>query len=319
MITIDQAGQTPSGAATGGISRAGRARAVRWEKATPYLMVLPVLALMGVFIYWPLLYSVYLSMLDWNFISPTREFVGAENFLDLARDDGFREALVNTALYLLVLVPALVLLPLGVALLMWPIRRSRAQTAYRAVLFSPVVVSFAVIAVVWLWIFNPSGGLLNQAIVAAGGQGPEWLNDPDLAFWCVVAVAAWKMFGFNLVLYLAALEAVPKDYLEAAQLDGARSWALFRDVRFPLISPTFFFVLVVTFVFVSEEVFAAINVLTQGGPFGQTSNLFYYLYERGFEFFQVGDASATALVLFVAVMGVTWLQFRFAEGRVHYG
>jgi len=286
----------------------------------PYLFVLPVIAMMAVFIYWPLLYSVYLSTLNWNFVSPTREFVGLENYVELAREEGFRKAFVNTGLYLLVLVPILVFLPLGLSILLWPVRRSRAQGAYRAVLFSPVVVSFAVASVVWLWIFNPLGGLLNRLIVATGlGGGTDWLQNPTTALWCIIAVSAWKAFGFNLILYVAALESVPRDYLDAAKLDGAGWWALFRHVRFPLITPTLFFVLVTTFIFVSDEVFAAISVLTQGGPFGTTTNLLYFLYERGFRFFEVGEASATALVLFAAVMCVTWLQFRFAEGRVHYG
>jgi multiple sugar transport system permease protein/sn-glycerol 3-phosphate transport system permease protein len=288
------------------------------EKLVPYLLVLPVLAMMGLFIYWPLLYSVYLSTLEWNFVSPTREFVGLGNFVQLAKDGGFRRAFLNTGLYLLFLVPLLVLLPLALAVLLWPVRNSRAQPVYRAVLFSPTVVSFAVAAVVWLWIFNPLGGVLNELLIAAGGSGVDWLQDPDTALWCIVAVSAWKALGFNLILYIAALESVPKDYLEAAALDGAGGWALFRHVRFPLITPTFFFVLVTTVIFVSDEVFAAINVLTQGGPYGQTTNLLYYLYERGFEFFQVGEASATALIVFFAVMTVTWLQFRFLEGRVHY-
>jgi multiple sugar transport system permease protein/sn-glycerol 3-phosphate transport system permease protein len=276
--------------------------------------------MMGVFIYWPLLYSVYLSMLEWNFVSPTREFVGLANFVELARDEGFRRALVSTGLYLLVLVPLLVLAPLGVAMLLWPIRGSRVQGAYRAVLFAPTVVSFAVAAVAWLWIFNPIRGLLNQILlIAAGRSGVNWLQDPDTAIWCVILVSAWKAFGFNLILYIAALESVPRDYLEAAALDGASGWTLFRHVRFPLITPTFFFVSVTTFIFVSEEVFAAISVLTQGGPYGRTTNLLYYLYERGFEFFDVGGASATALVLFGAVMAVTWLQFRLLERHVHYG
>lgn len=289
------------------------------EALSPYLLVLPVLTFMGLFVYWPLVYSVYLSTLDWNFVSPVREFVGLENFLELARDEAFRQALFNTGLYLIVLVPLLVLLPMGLALLLWPVRRSRAQGIYRAVLFAPTVVPFAVAAVVWLWIFNPLQGILTQVLIAAGGDRINWLQNPDTAFWCIVAVAAWKVLGFNLILYIAALESVPRDYLDAAELDGAGQWALFRYVRFPLITPTCFFVLVTTFIFISDEVFAAINVLTRGGPFGKTTNLLYYLYERGFESFQVGTASATALVLFAAVISVTWLQFRFLERSVHYG
>jgi multiple sugar transport system permease protein/sn-glycerol 3-phosphate transport system permease protein len=215
----------------------------------------------------------------------------------------------------LVLVPLLVFLPLGLAMLLWPIRRSRAQGAYRAVLFSPTVVSFAVAAVVWVWIFNPVAGVLNEAL----GTRINWLADPNTALWCIVAVSFWKVFGFNLLLYIAALETVPKDYLDAAQLDGAGWWALFRHVRFPLISPTFFFALVTTVIFVSEDVFDAINVMTEGGPFQSTTNLTYHLYERGFQFFQIGEASAVALLLFAVLTSVTWLQFRYLERHVHYG
>jgi multiple sugar transport system permease protein/sn-glycerol 3-phosphate transport system permease protein len=160
--------------------------------------------------------------------------------------------------------------------------------------------------------------VLNQVIVAAGGREVGWLQDPSVALWSIILVSVWKLLGFNLLLYIAALEAVPRDYLEAASLDGAGPWALFRYVRLPLISPTLFFVLVTTVIFVSDEVFAAIYVLTNGGPYGTTSNLLYYLYERGFEFFQVGEASAVALLVFAAVMALTLLQFRFVERHVHY-
>lgn len=288
------------------------------ERLAPYLFVLPVLAFVGVFIYWPLAYSVYLSMLDWNFVSPVRTFVGFENFVELAGDSGFRQALANTGLYLLILVPLQIVVPLGIALLLWPVRHSRAQGVYRAVLFSPTVVSFAVAAVVWLWIFEPVEGVLNQLVLATGGERVNWLQNPNAALGCMILVSFWKAFGFNLLLYLAALEAVPRDYLEAAQLDGAGGWALFWYVRFPLMTPTFFFVLVTTVIFVNDEVFAAISVLTEGGPFGRTANALYYLYERGFEFFQVGEASAVALIIFAAVAALTVFQFRFVERHVHY-
>jgi len=299
--------------------RRARIRDTRGERVIPYLLVFPALALMGVFIYWPLVYSVYLSTLDWNFVSPVRTFVGGENFVHLTRDRIFGQALRNTGVYLLALVPIQAFLPLALALLLWPVRRSRAQTTYRAVLFTPTVISFAIAAVVWLWIFNPIQGVLNKIIVGAGGGKISWLTNPQTAIWCVIVVAAWKTIGFNLLLYLAALEAVPGEYLEAAALDGASGWQLFRHIRWPLISPTFFFVLVTTVIFVSDEAFAAINVLTDGGPFEKTTNVLYYLYERGFRFFQVGQASAVAVLVVIAVMAITYLQFRYVERHVHYG
>jgi multiple sugar transport system permease protein/sn-glycerol 3-phosphate transport system permease protein len=290
-----------------------------WEHVAPYAFVLPALGLMVAFIYWPLVYSAYLATLDWNFISPDREFVGLDNFAGLAADERFWQAVRNTGLYLLTLVPIVVLVPLGLALLLGPIRRSRFQTAYRVALFSPTVVAFPVAAVIWLWIFNPVGGVLNRLLEAAGGSGADWLADPGLALWCIVGVCAWRLIGYNLLLYLAALEGVPTEYLEAAAVDGAGAWAAFRDIRWPLIRPTVFFMVVTAVIFVSNEAFGAIYVLTDGGPFGQTTNVLYYLYERGFRFFQVGEASAVSVLIFAAVMAITWLQFRLLERHVHYG
>ncbi len=289
-----------------------------WSRLTPYLLVLPVLVLMLLFIYWPLVYSFYLATLEWNFVSPTRTFVGLHNFTALATDKNFRTALGNTGLYLLVLVPVQVLLPLAFAVLLGAIVRSRAQTAYRAVLFTPTVMALPVAAVCWLWIFNPIQGVLNKLLFLVGGSRVSWLTDPKVAIWCIITVAIWKALGFNLLLYLAALEAVPPEYLEAAALDGAGGWALFWRIKWPLITPTFFFVLVTTVIFINDEAFAAINVLTDGGPFQHTTNVLYYLYERGFRFFQVGQASAVSVLVVLAVMTLTWLQFRFVEGRVYY-
>lgn len=298
--------------------RSARFRA-SWESVTPYLFVSPVLGLMLTFIYWPLAYSVFLSTLEWNFISPDREFVGLDNFRRLLDDDRFGQAIRNTGVYLLALVPIVVLLPLGLALLLGPIRRSRFQTVYRVALFSPTVVAFPVAAVVWLWIFNPVGGVLNQLLEAIGGSGANWLADPKTALWCVVGVCAWRLVGYNLLLYLAALEGVPVEYIEAAAIDGAGSWATFRDIRWPLIQPTVFFMVVTAVIFISDTAFGAIYVLTDGGPFGQTTNALYYLYERGFRFFQIGEASAVSVLIFVAVTAITWLQFRLLERHVHYG
>ena len=290
-----------------------------WEKATPFLFVAPVIAIVGVFTYWPLIYSIWLSFFDWNFVSPVKEFVGFAHFTRLVDDPRFHRALWGTLVYILALVPAQVLLPLGLALLLWPIRRSRAQAVYRVTLFSPTVISFSVAALLWLWIFNPLQGILNKVIFEFGFAKVSWLSNPNTAIWCVIVVSIWKTIGFNLLLYLAALEAVPNDYIEAASLDGASGWQMFRLIRFPLITPTFFFVLVTTIISVNDEVFGAINVMTDGGPFDRSSNIVYYLYEQGFRIFQIGSASAVSLLIFAGTAILTWVQFRFVERHVHYG
>jgi multiple sugar transport system permease protein/sn-glycerol 3-phosphate transport system permease protein len=307
-------------ASTGGASARGRPRrALNAEAGFGYLFIAPLLALIFVFIYWPLLYSAYLSLYDWNFVSPDWRFVGASNYTRLPDDPRFRLAIWQTGIYVLAMVPIKVFLPLGLALLLWPIRRSRAQSVYRLMLFTPTVISFSVAALVWLWIFNPLQGVLNQLILASGGARINWLSNPQTAVWCVIIVSTWKVLGFNLLLYLAALEGVPEEYVEAGSIDGAGGWQLLRHIRWPLITPTFFFVLVTTIIFVNDEVFSAISVLTDGGPFDRTINLVFYLYQQAFRYFQVGIASAVAVVLSLAVILLTWIQFRFVERHVHYG
>jgi ABC-type sugar transport system permease subunit len=291
----------------------------RAEAGFGYLFVAPLLTLILTFIYWPLAYSAYLSLYDWNFTSPEWRFIGLTNYTRLPEDPRFRLAIWQTAIYVLALVPIKVFLPLGLALLLWPIRRSRAQGVYRLMLFTPTVISFSVAALLWLWIFNPLQGVLNQMIIAAGGTRTSWLSNPQTAIWCVIIVSTWKVLGFNLLLYLAALEGVPEEYLEAASIDGAGGWQLVRHIRWPLITPTFFFILVTTVIFVNDEVFGAISVLTDGGPFDRTTNLVFYLYQQAFRYFQIGIASAVAIILSAAVILLTWLQFRFVERHVHYG
>ena len=289
------------------------------EGVTPYLLVAPLLILIAIFIYWPLFYSLYLSFFDWNFVRPDKDFVGWDNYTRLPDDPRFIQALKGTLFYTVTLVPLQVFLPLILALLLWPIRKSRMQDSYRAMLFSPTIIAYSVAAVMWLWIFNTNQGVLNKVLVEFGFERVHWLSDRDTAIWVIVVVATWKTLGFHMLLYLAALEGVPKDYVEAAQLDGANNWQLMRSIRFPLITPTFFFVLVTTVISVNDDVFGAINVLTDGGPFDSTTNVIYYLYQQGFQYFQIGAASAVAVIVFIATCLLTWIQFKYVERHVHYG
>lgn len=295
----------------------------RWfhlvEAATPYLLVLPLISLILLFVYWPLVYQTYLSFFDWNFVRPDMDYVGLDNYTRLKDDPRFLRSLNGTLIYFAALVPIQVFLPLGIAMLLWPTRKAKAQDAYRIMLFSPTVIAYSVGAVMWLWIFNPHYGVLNKVLETVGVDGVSWLSDRDTAIWSIIIVAAWKTLGFHLLLYLAALEAVPNDVVEAAQLDGASNWQIMRSIRFPLISPTFFFVLVTTVISVNEDVFGAINVLTKGGPFESTTNIVYYLYQQGFEYFQIGAAAALSVLVFIVTVILTWLQFRFGERHVHYG
>ena len=259
---------TTQGAEASPIVSAHTRPTARWyqlrEKATPYLLIAPLIALILLFIYWPLVYQTYLSFFDWNFVRPDMTWVGLDNYTRLADDPRFIRSLDGTWKYFVTLIPIQVFVPLGIAMLLWPIRKSKAQRGYQLMLFSPTVIAYSVGAFLWLWIFNPYYGVLNKVLEVFGIDAIKWLSDRDYAIWAIIIVATWKTLGFHLLLYMAALEAVPNDVVEAAQLDGASNWQIMRSIRFPLISPTFFFIMVTTVISVNDDVFGAINVMTEG-------------------------------------------------------
>jgi sn-glycerol 3-phosphate transport system permease protein len=296
-------------------SPAGAARA--GARAVPYLYLLPAMLALAVFVYWPLARTIQLSLLDWNLVSPSRRYVGLRNFASLASNPVFWISVANTMRAAAGLIVTTVLAPLALAVAVVGIR-GPLRFAYRAVIFSPAVVSMAVASVVWLWIYNPLNGILAQAARAAGGQGIAWLTNPRLAIWAIIAVTSWKTFGYNFVLFLAGLLAIPQDVVEAARMDGAAGWTAFRRVIWPLLSPTTLFVFLTTCVLAPQALFIPTQILTEGGPNEHSNNLGFIVWQQGFELFRVGLASSIAVVIFAALLGLALLQLRMFERGVHY-
>ncbi|MGD1877217.1 MAG: carbohydrate ABC transporter permease [Kiloniellaceae bacterium] len=290
-----------------------------WRVLAPYVFVAPALVFVGVFLYGPVVFSVVLSFSDWNFIHPDFNFVGLQNYRRIFADPNFASATWNTLLYCLGLIPAQILIPLGLAALLLRVRSPWMMNFYKGALFLPTILAYSIAGVAWLWLFDPMNGFFNVVLTALGLPASRWHTDPDLALWCVTLVTFWKNFGLNMLLLFAALISVPRDVLEAAEIDGASPWHRFWTIEVPLISPTFFFVAVTTVMNVLDDIVGTIDVLTGGGPFGQSSNILYYMYQRGLGFFQFGQASASAVLIIGLVMVVTWLQFRAFERKVHYG
>ncbi|WP_172292135.1 carbohydrate ABC transporter permease [Pseudoruegeria sp. HB172150] len=284
----------------------------------PWIFTGPALLFAVVFLYLPVVFSVGLSVTDWNFIRPEANFVGLENYRRIFADPNFRDALINTLIYCVVLIPAQILVPLGLAVLLIRVRQGTVANGYKIALFLPTILAYSTAGIAWLWLFDPLNGFFNTALGWVGLPPQRWHTDPDLALWCVTIVAFWKNFGLNMLLFLAALVSIPKPILEAAALDGARPFWRFLTIELPLISPTFFFVAVTTTMGVLDDIVGAIDVLTGGGPYGQSSNILHYMYQRGLQFFQFGQASAAAVLIILLILAVTWLQFRMFEHRVHY-
>ena len=293
-----------------------RRRKRQWPLA-PFLYLAPMIVLLAVFTYWPLLHTVYLSLVKWN-MNPDQpmRWVGAANYRGIFNSPMFDAALRNTLIYILASIPLKVLLPLPLAIFVWT-QASRGQV-YRALLFLPTLFSFTVVAVVFLWLLNPIGGHFVQIARLFGGQWPNVLSDPDLAIWAIVLISTWKVIGFNTLLYVAGLASINRDYVEAMRLDGASDWRLVRHLLWPLLTPTTLFVLISTIIFAIQQVFTPIDILTEGGPQNGTTNLFYMVYQYAFRTFNVGFGAAGTVIIFVFLLAVTLLKMRVLDRHVHY-
>ncbi|TWF59229.1 carbohydrate ABC transporter permease [Neorhizobium alkalisoli] len=289
----------------------------RLRLLAPYLFVGPAVLSVAIFLYGPLIASALLSVLDWNLLSSDISFVGTANYTAAFGNADFRLAAWNTVLYCAILIPAEIVLPLILALMIHSVRKSPIQGLYRGSLFLPTIVAYSVASIAWSWLFNPVNGLFNEILGFFGFPPSRWHTDPNLALLCVCLVTFWKTFGLNMLLWLAALSNLPHELREASQLDGAGPRRHFFTISLPLMAPTAFFISVTTFFHVLDDIVGVIDVLTHGGPAGRSSSVLYFLWQQGLRFFQFGPASAIAMIIIVLVLTVTWLQFRVAERETH--
>lgn len=283
----------------------------------PYLYLLPALAFLGLFVYWPLVQVGYLSLHQWNLISPLRPFVGLANYQALLADPLLLRVLAQSAQYALLALLGNFLLPVGLALLTLQVV-GRGAAFYQAALFLPTVVASSVGALLWQWVYLPTGGLLNGALTVAGLGDVNWLNNPGTALGAVGVATAWKFLGFNYLFALAGLRAIPRDPVEAAQVDGAGPWALLTGVVLPLLAPTLLFLGLTTVLQALPNTFVPIQILTKGGPSDASTNLLYAVYQDAFQFFAIGRASAEAVLLLLLLGGLAVWQFRLLERRLDY-
>jgi ABC-type sugar transport system permease subunit len=285
----------------------------------PYLFVGPAVLSVAIFLYGPLFASALLSVLDWNLLSSESRFVGLDNYAAVLGNADFRLSAWNTLIYCAILIPAEIVLPLLLALMIHAVRDTPVQGLYRGALFLPTIVAYSVAGVAWSWLLNPVNGLFNELFGYFGFPKSRWHTDPNLALICVCLVTFWKTFGLNMLLWLAALANLPHELREASQLDGASPTRHFFTIGLPLMTPTAFFISVTTLFHVLDDIVGVIDVLTRGGPAGRSSSLLYFLWQQGLQFFQFGLASAVAVIIIGVVLVMTWLQFRVGEKRVHYG
>lgn len=291
------------------------------EAITGYAFIVPAFLSLGVWWLYPMVYSVYLSLTRWNFMSPTKRFVGLENYARLIQHAEFWNVLWNTIYF----SGATVILGLtgGLVLALALNQKLRGRSFYRAMMFSPWITPTVAAALVWLWIYNRDVGIFNQILMFLGQSRIDWIGSGQgmLRLWAMPALiifTVWKSIGYNMVYFLAGLTYIPSELYEAADIDGASAYQKFRHITLPLLSPMTFFLLVVSLIN-TFNAFDQIRVMTQGGPAGATRTMVYYLYQNAFEFFDVGYGSAVAVVLLFLLILLTFIQFRAARSWVHYG
>lgn len=262
----------------------------------------------------PVVYAFVLSFMKWDGLG-AREFVGLANFRDQFSDPNFRGAISHTILYTIIAVPGGVVFSLLIAL---AVNRVRGKTFYRTIIFLPTITSSVAVSMVWLWLLNGDFGVINVYLREWFTlDPPNWLVNTTWVIPIIAFVSIWAGLGFNMVIFLAGLQGIPATYLEAAQIDGASKFRQFFDVTLPLLSPTTFFVTIISII-ASFQVFDMVYVMTGGGPGKASSTLVFHIYQLAFIDFTFGLSAAAAVVLFVIIMVITLIQFWGQRHWVHY-
>ncbi len=280
------------------------------EALTGWLFVSPALIGFGIFTFGAILYSLYLSFTDYDMFG-IPEWVGLENYIKaFTNDEYFYQYFGNTFYFAIVLVPVVLVISLFLAILINK-KVGKLTKAYRVALFLPSITSTVAVSMVWLWIFNPDMGILNNFLTAIGFHNPPmWLSDPEWSKPALIIMRVWQMSGYYMLLFLAGLQTIPETLYEAAEVDGASSWQRFTRITVPMLSNTTF-VVVILLIIESFNMFESIFVMTEGGPLGSTSTIMYYIYEQGFMSYNMGYASALAWIFFALILVFTLIQFRF--------
>ena len=278
------------------------------------LFLAPTLLGLAVLSAGPILATLAISLTKWDLLTVPK-LTGFDNYVALLSDDRFLKALRNTFFYVAVSVPLGLAIALGLAVALNV--RIRGIAWIRTAYFLPVVTSTIAIALVWQWIYSPESGLLNEVLGLVGIPPQRWLGDPTLAMPAIVAMSIWQGLGVNVIIFLAGLQAIPAELLDAASVDGAGRWARFRHVVLPLLTPAIFFTGVLALID-SFQVFDQIFVLARPRPTDATITVVYFIYENGFKFFKMGYASAASWILFLIVALFTAIYFWSQDRWVHY-
>ena len=290
---------------------------MRRHSLAGWIFAAPALIVIGVFFGLPVLSALALSLTDFDLyaLADTRNlrFAGLDNYIDLLQTPMFWTALGTTAYFVGLGVPLSIALSLGAALLL-NAPAARFKALFRTALFAPVVTTLVAVAVIWRYLFHTRYGLVNWGLGHLGINPVDWLGDPHWAMPTIILFAVWKNFGYNMVIFLAGLQAIPKDLYEAARIDGASRWQQLLHITLPMLGPVLLLVGVIT-VSGYFQLFAEPYVMTRGDPLQSTVSVLYFMFEEGFKWWNLGRASAVAFLLFLIILALTTLMLRFGKRR----
>lgn len=284
------------------------------EWVAAYIFLLPAAIFFIGFVIIPMIGGIVMSFFDYNPKSAT--FIGIENYINIFKDEIFRKSLWNTLVLVIGNVPIVVVFSLFVSMTIFK-KSAKIRSFFRGVFYLPAIASVVSITVVWGWIFHPNYGILNYVLGWFGIDPQVWLGNPSIAKWAILMVLVTLSVGQPIVLYMASLGNIPKDYLEAAEIDGANSSQVFKNITWPLLKPTTLYIVIITTIN-SFQCFSLIQLLTAGGPNYATTTIMYQVYERSFTLGQYGLASSMGVVLAVIVMSISIIQYKYLGSDVEY-
>ncbi|MBB4428310.1 multiple sugar transport system permease protein [Bradyrhizobium sp. CIR48] len=306
----------PGSAAASSTARRALSRQRMAETFAAWSLAGPALALLVVLFFLPVLAVFAIALTDWQFGASALSFVGLSNFREVFADEGFRASLVNTILYVAIVVPGTIVLGLVIALLIESGKSCRAF--YRAIHFLPFMATLTAMAIAWEALLHPTIGLVNQTLAGLGLPTANWLRDEATVLPVLAVIGIWQNLGYAMVLFLAGLKSIPQDLYDAADIDGADLWLdRLRTVTLPMLSPVTMFVFIVV-ALKAFETFDTVRILTQGGPGHASETLLYTLYRESFEYLRTGYGASVAVIFLFIVVVLTLVQARVMDKRVHY-
>ena len=290
-----------------------RKRMARQEAITGWIFILPVLIGFFVFTVFSVIYSSIISFTEWDLLTP-QVFVGIKNYVKIFKDERFWQVLYNTAYFVIGLVPSVLVVSMLLAIALNG-KVNKLTNFYKISFYMPCITSTIAVSAVWLWVFNPTNGMINTLLYAIGFTNvPQWLQSTTWAKPALIIMRVWQVCGRYMLMFLAGLQTIPATLYEAAEVDGAKAWKKFTYITLPMLSNTTFFITIMLII-ESFNIFESVYVMTEGRPAGSTNTLLYYIYYNGFQAYRMGYASALAWIMFVMLFVLTFIQFRIRSKK----